>query len=180
MKKKVLFWVTNKSTNRGHYLRWSSESRQGLSLLQGKAVPSFLSYFKILSNDSALGIEPATSRSAVKCSADWANPAAAKKKRKRQKTNKHKQTKKEWFGDPQRLILNLHSFIRGRASLDNNTCVTHLICANLYHDAIFDFNNQKVSKSTGTGFLRNAHGQSIATRPTLTVTHKKWPFLCLL
>ena len=29
-----------------------------------------------------------------------------KKKRKRQKTNKHKQTKKEWFGDPQRLILN--------------------------------------------------------------------------
>ena len=96
-----------------------------------------------------------------------------KKKRKRQKTNKHKQTKKEWFGDPQRLILNLHSFIRGRASLDNNTCVTHLICANLYHDAIFDFNNQKVSKSTGTGFLRNAHGQSIATRPTLTVTHKK-------
>ena len=172
--------MTNKSTNQGHYLRWSSESRQGQSLLQGKAVPSFLSYFKILSIDPALGIEPATSRSAVKCSTNWANPTALKKTQKTKNKHKHKQTKKEWPGDPQSLILYLHSFIRGRASLDNNTCVTHLICANLYHDAIFDFNNQKVSKSTGTGFLRNAHGQSIATRPTLTVTHKKWPLLCLL
>ena len=33
--------------------------------------PSFLSYFKILSVGPAAGIEPATSRSAVKCSTDW-------------------------------------------------------------------------------------------------------------
>ena len=43
-----------------------------------KVVPSFLSYFKALSNGPSPGIEPATSRSAVnKRSTDWANPAAA-------------------------------------------------------------------------------------------------------
>ena len=38
---------------------------RGSSLLQYKEVPSFLSYFKTLSIGPALGIEPATSRSAV-------------------------------------------------------------------------------------------------------------------
>ena len=42
-----------------------------------KVVPSFLSYFKALSNGPAPGIEPATSRSAVMRTTDWANPAAA-------------------------------------------------------------------------------------------------------
>ena len=37
-------------------------------------VPLFLSYFKTLSIGLAPGIEPATSRSAVKRSTDWANP----------------------------------------------------------------------------------------------------------
>ena len=46
--------------------------------LQCKEVPSFLSYFKTQSNGPAPGIEPATSRSAVKRSADWANPATVK------------------------------------------------------------------------------------------------------
>ena len=44
-----------------------------------KEVPSHLSYFKTLSR--ALGIEPVTSRSAVKRSTDWANAAAHKTKR---------------------------------------------------------------------------------------------------
>ena len=37
-----------------------------------KGVPSFLSYFKTLNIGPAPGIEPATSRSAVKRSTDWA------------------------------------------------------------------------------------------------------------
>ena len=37
-----------------------------------KGVRSFLSYFKALSNGPAPGIEPSTSRSAVKRSTDWA------------------------------------------------------------------------------------------------------------
>ena len=45
--------------------------------LQCKGVPSFLSYFKTLSNGWALGIEPSTSHSAVKRSTDSANPATA-------------------------------------------------------------------------------------------------------
>ena len=45
------------------------------SRLQVKGVPSFLSYFKTLSIGPPLRIEPATSRSAVKRSTDWANPA---------------------------------------------------------------------------------------------------------
>jgi len=50
------------------------------SRLQGKGSASFLSYFKTRSIDPAPGIEPATSRSAVKRSTDWPNPAAVKKK----------------------------------------------------------------------------------------------------
>ena len=45
------------------------------SRLQVKRVPSFLSYFKTLSIGPSPGIEPATSRSAVKRSTHWANPA---------------------------------------------------------------------------------------------------------
>ena len=40
-----------------------------------KEVPSFLSHFKTLSIGPAPGIEPTTSRSAVKRSTDWVNPA---------------------------------------------------------------------------------------------------------
>ena len=43
---------------------------------RAKVVPSFLSYFQTLSIGPAPGIEPATSRSAVKRSNDCANPAA--------------------------------------------------------------------------------------------------------
>ena len=43
-----------------------------------KGVPSFLSYFKALSNGPVPGIEPETSRFEVKRSTDWANPAAVK------------------------------------------------------------------------------------------------------
>ena len=39
-------------------------------------MPSFLNYFKSLSVGPVPGIEPATSGSAMKRSADWANPAA--------------------------------------------------------------------------------------------------------
>ena len=45
------------------------------SRLQVKRVPSFLSYFKTLSIGPPPGIEPATSRSPVKRSTDWASPA---------------------------------------------------------------------------------------------------------
>ena len=53
----------------GHFT-WSSEPRKGLAACSAKEVPSFLSHFKTLSNGPAPGIEPATSRSAVKCSTD--------------------------------------------------------------------------------------------------------------
>ena len=56
----------------------SSEPREGLAASSAKRVPSFLSHFKTLSNGPAAGIEPATSRSAVKRSTDWANPATVK------------------------------------------------------------------------------------------------------
>ena len=49
---------------------WSSEPREDLTVCSAKAVPSFLSYFKTLSIGPAPGIEPATSRSAVKRSTD--------------------------------------------------------------------------------------------------------------
>ena len=52
----------------------------GLAACSAKEVPSFLSHFKTLSNGPAPGIEPATSRSAVKRSTDWANPATVKSK----------------------------------------------------------------------------------------------------
>ena len=48
----------------------------GLPVSRTKEVPLFLSYFKTLSIGLAPGIEPATSRSAVKRSTDWDNPAA--------------------------------------------------------------------------------------------------------
>ena len=51
---------------------------QGLAFCRAKQVPSFLSYFKTLSIGQAPGIEPATSRSAVKRTTHWANPAAVK------------------------------------------------------------------------------------------------------
>ena len=44
-----------------------------------KGVTSFVSYFKTLSNGPALGIEPTTSRSAVKRSTDWTNPAVVER-----------------------------------------------------------------------------------------------------
>ena len=56
----------------------SSEPREGLNACRAKEVPSFLSYFKTLSIGPAPKNEPTTSRSAVKRSTDWPNPAAAK------------------------------------------------------------------------------------------------------
>ena len=53
---------------RGH-LR-PSEPREGLTACSAKEVTSYLSHFKTLSNGPAPGIEPATSRSAVKRSTD--------------------------------------------------------------------------------------------------------------
>ena len=61
---------------RDRHFTWSSEPREGPAACRAKEVPSFLSYFKTLSISPAPGIEPATSRSAVKRSTDWANPAA--------------------------------------------------------------------------------------------------------
>ena len=54
------------------------EPREGLPVFGAKKVPSFLSYFKTLSIVPASGVEPATSRSAVKRSTDCANPAVDK------------------------------------------------------------------------------------------------------
>ena len=61
---------------------WSSEPRKGLAACSVKAVPAFLSYFKTLSIGSAPGIKPVASRSVVKCSTDWNNPAVVKNERK--------------------------------------------------------------------------------------------------
>ena len=63
---------------RDRHFTWSSEPREGLTACSAKEVPSFLSHFKTLSNGPAPGIEPATSRSAIKRSTDWANPATVK------------------------------------------------------------------------------------------------------
>ena len=60
------------------HFTWSSEPREGPAACKAKGVPSFLSYFKTLSIGPVPEIEPATSRSAVKRSTDWANPAAVK------------------------------------------------------------------------------------------------------
>ena len=64
----------------GHYFyvsywrrMWSSEPREDLAICSAEELPSFLSYFKTLSIGPAPEIEPATSRSAVKGSTDWAN-----------------------------------------------------------------------------------------------------------
>ena len=54
------------------------EPREGRPVCGAKKVPSFLSYFKTLSIVPASGVEPATSRSAVKRATDWANPAVDK------------------------------------------------------------------------------------------------------
>ena len=51
-------------------LQWTTEPREGPAACSAKGVPSFLSYFKTLSIGPAPGIEPATSRSAVKRSTD--------------------------------------------------------------------------------------------------------------
>ena len=61
---------------RDHLSTWSSKPRKSLPACSAKGIPSFLSSFKILSIGPALGIEPVTSRSAVKRSTNWANPAA--------------------------------------------------------------------------------------------------------
>ena len=63
---------------RDRHFTWSSEPREGLAACSAKGVPSFLSYFKTLSIGPAPEIELATSRSVIKRSADWANPAAVK------------------------------------------------------------------------------------------------------
>ena len=58
-----VFYVSN--WRRDRHFTWSSEPREGLAVCTAKGVTSLLSYFKTLSNGPALGIEPATSRSAV-------------------------------------------------------------------------------------------------------------------
>ena len=64
-----------------HHFKWSSEPREGPAICRVKLVPSFLSYVETLSIGLVLGIKPATSRSrsAVKCSSNWANPATFRK-----------------------------------------------------------------------------------------------------
>ena len=59
------------------HFTWSSQPREGLAICRAKVVLSFVSHFKTLRVGPVQGIEPATSRSAVKRSTDWANPAAA-------------------------------------------------------------------------------------------------------
>lgn len=50
----------------------------------------------------------------------------------------------------------------------------------LYHDAIFHFHYQKVSKTTRICLLWNTHSQSETPWSTLTVAHKEWAFLWIL
>ena len=88
---KVSQCISNKTTDWGHRLfllllletgrtailrSHPCKSLESLSVCRAKAIPSFLSYFKTLSIGQTPGIEPATSRSAVKRSTDCANPAA--------------------------------------------------------------------------------------------------------
>ena len=70
------FSFSNWSLDR--HFTWSSKLPEGLAACSAKGVPSFLSYFKTVSFGPAPVIEPATTRSAVKRSTDWANPAAVK------------------------------------------------------------------------------------------------------
>ena len=72
--------------SRDRHFTWSPEPCKGLAARGAKGVPSFLSYFKTLSIGPAPGIEPATSRSAVKRSTDCANPAKNNKKKKKKTT----------------------------------------------------------------------------------------------
>ena len=69
----TIFYVSE--WRRDRHFTWSSEPREGLAACSAKEVPSFLSHFKTLSNGPAPEIEPATYRSTVKRSTDWANPA---------------------------------------------------------------------------------------------------------
>ena len=69
----VSMYLRDPAILRGHR---SHAKVQPLCKLKG--VPSFLSYFKTLSIGPVPEIEPATSRSTVKRSTDWANPAAVK------------------------------------------------------------------------------------------------------
>ena len=83
-------YIQHESTNWGHNLNVSywRRNRQFYVVirttrrsghLQGqKAVPSFLRYFQTLSIGPAPWIESITTRSSVKRSTDWANPAAVK------------------------------------------------------------------------------------------------------
>ena len=63
------------------HFTWSSEPRQCLAACRAKGLPSFLTYFETLSIGPVPGIEPATSRSTVKRSTDWANPARSVRQR---------------------------------------------------------------------------------------------------
>ena len=71
---KVLIGVTSFTFPTGdgtdRHFTWSSEPRKGPAICRSKAVLSFLSHSKTLSVGPAPGIEPATSRSAVKRSTD--------------------------------------------------------------------------------------------------------------
>ena len=55
-------WVSNISN--WHFM-WSSNPHKDLAVCEAEAVPSFLSYLKTLSVGLVLGIEPATTCSAV-------------------------------------------------------------------------------------------------------------------
>ena len=68
------FYVSN--WRRDRHFTWSFERRERLAICRAKAVPSILSHFKTLSVGPVQGIEPATFRSAVMRSTDWASPAA--------------------------------------------------------------------------------------------------------
>ena len=72
----TIFYVS--SWRQDCHFTWSSEPREGLTVCMAMTAPSFLSHFKTLSIGPIPGIEPVTSRSAVKRSTGWANPAAVK------------------------------------------------------------------------------------------------------
>ena len=55
--------------------KWPSKPYEGLAICQTKAVPSFLTLFKALNISPVLGIEAATSYSAVRYSLNSACPA---------------------------------------------------------------------------------------------------------
>ena len=76
----TIFYVSN--WRRDRHFTWSYEPREGPAACSAKGVSSFLSYFKTLTIVPTPGIEPATSRSAVKRTTDWAKPAAVKNRKK--------------------------------------------------------------------------------------------------